>query len=178
MANEEINLDSAAGIAMYKNNEEKTRYDKILALSEITKIRDIMKKEEIGIEEVSEIMNIATAVETKLTNINQHERYILGKYLIWIGEYSKRFSKALRANQYYAAYWTKLTPRTQELRKEIIKDYTEQFKQNMHAYFFLLHSPLSINGALVDSLTMDKKEIQYNQLPVMPTQQAAQQWLG
>jgi hypothetical protein len=168
----------AMGRAVFNADNERTRYDKLLTQSEMTRAREILKKEAISIEEISEIMNIAVSTETKLSNFDDNDRYIMGKYLIWIGEYAKRFSKALRANEYYAKFENRLTSRTLELRKEIIKDYTEQFKQNMHAYFYLIHSTLSLEGTLIDSLTMDRKEVQYNQIPSIPQQNPTQSWIG
>jgi hypothetical protein len=171
-------FEQTLGSSTFNENNERSRYDKLLSQSEMTRLREIMKKESISIEEISEVMNIAVSTEIKLTNFNENDRYYLGKYLIWIGEYAKRFSKALRANEYYKEFQDKLSPRTKELRLEIIKDYTEQFKNNMHSYFFLARSPLSLEGTLIDSLTRDKKEVQYNQLPGLPMQQPKTSWLG
>lgn len=178
MENEQQSFESRVGQAIFNADNERTRYDKLLSQSEITRLREIMKKDSLTVSEISEVMNIAVSTEIKLTNFNDNDRYVLGKYLIWIGEYAKRFSKALRASEYYEAFGDRLSSRTIELRKEILKDYTEQFKQNMHAYFYLARSPLSLEGSLIDSLTMDRKEVQYNQIPQLPTTQPSQGWLG
>jgi hypothetical protein len=159
------NFQDQMGQTVYNAEYERTRYDKLLTREEIMRLRDILKKEQLTTDDISEVMNIAVSTEIKLTRLNDWDRYILGKYMIWIGEYGKRYSKALRAKEYYAKNYSILTERTKEMRNEIEKDYGGQFKQCCHAYFYLARSPLSLEGGMVDALTTDQKDIRYSGIP-------------
>src|SRR6056297_3532597 len=103
MQSEEIQLPQVQGIeeqlsqATFAKDYEKTKYDKLLAQSEMQRIRELVSKELFNINDISEIMNILVSTEVKLTNFNDNDRYVLGKYLIWVTEYAKRYSQAIRA---------------------------------------------------------------------------------
>lgn len=163
--------------AAYNNDFERTKHDKLLSREEVMRLRELMKKDIHTTDDIQEIMNIAVSTEIKLTRFSDWDRYVLGKYLIWVGEYAKRYSKALRAKKYYEKHWDSLTARTKELRKEIEKDYAEQFKQCVHAYFFLARSPLSLEGGLIDAFTTDRKDFNYTLPPAPPNGTPQQNWL-
>lgn len=156
--------------ATFAKDYEKTKYDKLLAQSEMQRLRILVSKELFSINDISEIMNILVSTEVKLTNFNDLDRYVLGKYLIWVTEYAKRYSQAIRAKEQYEEMWEKLTPRHKELRIEIEKLYAETFKQAVHTYCFLARSPLSIGGSLVKTMTTDRSEMEYKGMPVPQAQ--------
>jgi hypothetical protein len=149
---------------------EKTKYDKLLAQSEMQRLRELVSKELFDINDISEIMNILVSTEVKLTNFNENDRYVLGKYLIWVTEYAKRYSTAIRAKDQYQKMWSTLSKRHKELRIEIEKLYAETFKQSIHCYCFLARSPLSIGGSLVKTMTTDRSEMEYKGMPVPQAQ--------
>lgn len=176
MSEQEPGFEQGIERTMYNAEYERTRYDKLLTREEIMRLREILKKEQLTTDDISEVLNIAVSTEVKLTRLNDWDRYLLGKYLIWLGEYGKRYSKALRAKEYYAKNWSILTNRTKEMRNEIEKDYGGQFKQCAHAYFYLARSPLSIEGGMVDALTTDQKDIRYSGLPSNTPNMPQQGW--
>jgi len=164
-------FENQVGKATFGEESERTRFDKILSQQEVSRLRDLISKDLLEVKEVDEIMNILVSTELKLTNFNENDRYILGKYLLWVSEYGKRYSRAIRTRDYYKAKWSHLTERTKSMRIDIEKDYAGTFKQAVHTYCFLARSPLSIGGSLVDRLTSDKREMKYTGSPnVLPTQ--------
>ena len=156
--------------ATFARDFEKTKYDKLLAQSEMQRLRELVSKELFDINDISEIMNILVSTEVKLTNFNENDRYILGKYLIWVTEYAKRYSTAIRAKDQYQKIWVTLSKRHKETRIEIEKLYAETFKQAVHCYCFLARSPLSIGGSLVKTMTTDRSEMEYKGMPVPQAQ--------
>lgn len=162
--------------AIYTGNLERTNFDKVLSKHEMFRLREIMSKESLTIIDISEIQNILVSTEAKLTNFDDWDRYVIGKYFIWVCEYAKRYSKALRAKVFYAKIWDSLNDRTKELRAEIEKEYTETYKLLVHVYCYLIRTPLSVEGALVDRLTIDRKEIEYTGNTQVPAQVPQQQW--
>jgi len=156
--------------ATFARDYEKTKYDKLLAQSEMQRLRELVSKELFDINDIGEIMNILVSTEIKLTNFNENDRYVLGKYLLWVTEYAKRYATAIRAKDQYQKMWTKLSKRHRELRIEIEKSYAENFKQAIHAYCFLARSPLSISGALIKTMTTDRSEMEYKGMPIPQAQ--------
>jgi len=168
-------FEGQLGKATFNDGGEKTRMDKVLSQSEVDRLREIITKDLFEVEEVDEIMNILVSTELKLTNFNENDRYILGKYLLWVSEYGKRYSRAIRTRDYYKRQWTFLTERTRNMRIDIEKDYAGTFKQAVHTYCFLARSPLSIGGSLIDRLTSDKREMKYSGSPMQIPQPGQQQ---
>lgn len=171
-------FENQLGKATFGEESERTRMDKVLSKEEVDRLREIVTKDLLEIEEVDEIINILVSTELKLTNFNENDRYILGKYLLWVSEYGKRYSRAIRTRDYYRRQWSYLTERTRSMRIDIEKDYAGTFKQAVHTYCFLARSPLSIGGSLIDRLTSDKREMKYTGSPMQlpqPNQNFMQQ---
>ena len=169
-------FEQSLGNATFSNEQEKTRYDKLLSQQEVLRLRELISQDVLRINDISEIMNILVSTEIKLTNLNENDRYVLGKYLIWVNEYGKRYTKSLRAEELINKAY-QLTERSQELRKEIKKEYAETFRALVHSYCYLARSPLSIEGQLIGRLTRDTQEITYKGLPT-PTGQPNPQQFG
>jgi hypothetical protein len=163
--------------ATFGEETERGKMDKILSQKDMQRLRELVSKSLLEVEEVDEIMNTLVSTEIKLTNFNDNDRYILGKYLLWVSEYGKRYSRAIRTRDYYKRQWSYLTERTRNMRIDIEKDYAGTFKQAVHTYCFLARSPLSIGGSLIDRLTSDKKEMKYSgQVKQLP--QPQQNFIG
>lgn len=152
--------------ATFGSDYEKTRYDKLLSQSEMQRLREIVSNETLGINEISEVINILVSTEVKLTNFNDNDRYVLGKYLIWVSEYGKRYAKSIRAKEEIIKNWGNMSDRHKKIRNQIEIDYAEAFKQAVHTYCFLARSPLSIGGSLIEKLTVDRSEMEYRGVPV------------
>jgi hypothetical protein len=171
-------FENALRRATFNPDNEKTRYDKLFSQSEILRLRDLISKEILCKNDISEIQNLLVSTEIKLTNFDTNDRYVLGKYLIWVNEYAKRYLKALRAQELYDNGEYKNLEVT-ELRKEINKEYSETFRVVVHTYCFLSRSPLSLGGAFIERLTTDRHEMEYKGLSNTPFNQAVPgNWKG
>jgi len=157
----ESNFEGKLNNAVFTTDHEKTRYDKLLAQSEMQRLRELISQDNLTINGINEVLNILVSTEVKLTNFNENDRYVLGKYLIWVSEYGKRYSKSIRAQQQFIKMWGSMSKRHKELRKQIEIDYSETFKQAVHTYCFLGRSPLSISGSLIKTMTTDRSEMEY-----------------
>lgn len=174
-------FEKQLGQATFGDSSEKTKMNQILSQNEIDRLREIITKDLLEVDEVDEVINILVSTELKLTNFNENDRYILGKYLLWVSEYGKRYSRAIRTRDYYRAHGDNLTLRTKSMRIDIEKDYAGTFKQAIHTYCFLARSPLSIGGSLIDRLTSsnDKREIKYSGSPMqIPTPGQPTNYMG
>lgn len=164
--------------AIYSGNMERTNFDKILSKGEMFRLREIVSKEFLTIKDISEVQNILVSTEAKLTNFDDWDRYVIGKYYIWVCEYAKRYSKSLRAEVFYEKIWDNLNDRTKSLRAEISKEYAETYKLLVHVFCYLIRTPLSIQGAAFERLTTERKEIEYSGGNQVQTQNPEQNWRG
>jgi len=156
--------------ATFGSDYEKTRFDKLLSQSEMQRLRELVSNETLEINSISEIVNILVSTEVKLTNFNDNDRYVLGKYLIWVSEYGKRYAKSIRAKEEILLNWKNMSVRHKKIRQQIEIDYAEAFKQAVHTYCFLARSPLSIGGSLIEKMTIDRSEMEYKGIPVPQAQ--------
>ena len=156
--------------AVYTPSLERTGQDQILSKEEVIRLREIVSKDFLNLADINAIQNILVSNEIKMTNFTDREKYVIGKYFIWVSEYAKRYSKALSAKQFYEKYKGKTTDRTKEARREIEKDYASQYKALVHTYCYLIRSPLSVKGALVNRFTSTRQELVYSgQVPNQQT---------
>lgn len=175
----ENNFESTLRQAVFNNGYEKTNYDKTLSKDEVFRLREIVRKEVFNIADIQECQNILVSTEVKLTNFDDWDRYIVGKYYIWLSEFAKRYSKSLRAKKFYDEITSELSDRTKKARIEIEKEYAETYKLMVHVYCYLIRSPLSIGGTLINRFTTQRQEIEYKgSLPIQPAPQAQQVWRG
>lgn len=148
---------------MISSDSERTRYDKLLSKEEMFRLRELIMQEKFTLKEVNEIMNLANSAETKMTRLDEYERKMIGKYLnIWLGNFVKRYGKTLIASEHYKKIWDKLTERQKNMRIDIEKSMTEQFKQSIHSYFYAIRTPLSLEGTFIDSLSKNRQELEYS----------------
>jgi len=160
--------------SIYSNASEKTSQDQVLSREEVMNLRSLISKEFLCSDDINSIQNILVSNEIKMTNFTDREKYVIGKYFVWVSEYAKRYIKALSANYFYSKYTGKLTDNTKNGRKEIEKDYSSTYRLLVHTYCYLIRSPLSVKGALVNRFTTNTQEINYSGLaqnnPVPQTQ--------
>jgi hypothetical protein len=166
------NLQQQIQNAVYSANYERTTQDQVLSKEEVLTLRNLLGKDYLNLKDINTIQNILVSNEIKMTNFNDHEKYIIGKYFVWVSEYAKRYSKSLSAMTFYQQYTGKLTTKTMESRQEIEKEYAGTYKLLVNTYCYLIRSPLSVKGALVNRFTTNTQEIKYSgQTPgVVPPQ--------
>lgn len=168
-------FQNALTSAVVSADQEKTRYDKLVSKEEMFRLRDLLKKSQLSVEDANEIMSIANSTETKLTRLDDHERKILGKYLdCWIANFSTLYLKILAEKN--SIDTKKFSERENNLRNDIEKTLTDAFKKSIHAYFFALRTPLSLEGNLIESLSKNREEVEYLGVPGVNPALVNQQW--
>lgn len=160
-SNFQNNLQSA----VFTPNYEKTTQDQILSKEEVLKLRELIGHDTLSLKDINTIQNILVSNEIKMTNFSDREKYVIGKYFIWVSEYAKRYCKALSAKDFYSKYKGVLSSKTREVRVEIEKDYSNTYKLLVNTYCYLIRSPLSVKGALVNRFTTNSQEITYSGVP-------------
>jgi hypothetical protein len=171
MSEEQATFENALNMAISGDNLEKTRYDKLLGKEDAVKLRDLMKKKLPTIHDIDESMNVCVSLIPKLSRLNEKERKLLGLYYLRIDKYSKRVKRALEVYNILEQQGKKT-----EIREQIIEEYLGRHRLNVNAYLYAMNSALSIEGNMIDSLTTDSKDIQYNYPPGLMPPQGTQKW--
>ena len=151
---------------VFSQQSEKTWIDKILDRQDVEKIRDLMKKEDLGREELLELLYLLAGNELKLVNLGDWDRYLLGKYFAWIRDF-------VSVAELIFDYLEDLNKENydEETKKAIdnVKKHTlHAVKFNVDVYFYLMRSTLSISGAAFDTLTKSRFEYAYPQAEISP----------
>lgn len=71
--------------SLFNQDAEKSWTDKLLGAKEIEEIKEIIKKPLIFREDTHNLMLLTNAIESKLVNLDEHERRELGNFLIFLG---------------------------------------------------------------------------------------------
>jgi hypothetical protein len=81
-------FEGMLGQRLYTGTQEKTHTDKLLARQDIGQIQALIKKDDLTRSELLEMMYLLSSSEIKLANFGEHDRYLLGKFLAWIRDFT------------------------------------------------------------------------------------------
>lgn len=145
---------------------------KVLAETNIKKIQDLVKKTDLKIEEIHELLYLLTAEESKLLNLSEHERYILGKFFAWIREFVKLTEDMYELKKYVSENGTNEALITLEKAIDIQK-HNMQFL--IDVFLWLARTSMSKEAKAFDKILEQKFEHEYHQYVHTPIQQQQQQ---
>ncbi|MEM4757774.1 MAG: hypothetical protein QW184_01310 [Nanopusillaceae archaeon] len=137
--------------------------DKLLAKDTLEKIRLLIKKDELTLEEMNEILYLLASDEIKLLNFSYSDRYILGKFYAWIREFVKLVEEIQRFEKDYK----KLTDEQKITIQKIKQIMSHNFKFLVDVFAFLARSTMSINSKAFEEFLKQKYEYEYS----YPTEQ-------
>lgn len=147
--------------AVFENDIEKTKHDKLNATKSMERIKSIFSKPTMTYEDVNEVQNLLASDEVKKATMERMEKYLHHKYYLVIGMYARRYMKAIRADQEYEKIWDTLDPRVQGLRSDIQKDYALQYKELVNNLLFGIRSSVSVGGKMLEMIAKEHKEYEY-----------------
>ena len=147
--------------SMYSGQGAKAHTDKLLAVEEINEIKEIIQADRLKGEDLRKLVYLLGAVEIKLVNFDQKDRYVLGKYLTWIRRTITLVSMHLKQiDDTQAEDKTKTTDEANEMIYNILDEDT---KYLCDIFLYLTRSSLSLNGVAFDTLNKARFEYEYNQ---------------
>ena len=85
MADFEQSLQSS----MFSTQSEKSFIDKLLAKSDVDRIRELIRTSKLKREDLLELLYLLSGNEAKLLNYGEWDRYIILKFFVWIREFVK-----------------------------------------------------------------------------------------
>lgn len=87
--NQIMSIESNLQQALFRQDNEKTFIDKILARNEVDQLRDLIKKSRLTREEMLEALYLVSGTEAKLLNLSEWDRYVILKFFVWLREFAK-----------------------------------------------------------------------------------------
>lgn len=143
---------------------ERTLIDKILARRNVEKIEDLLRKEEWTREDLKLLLNHLVSDELKLLYFRDWDRYVLGKYFIWLRE-------IVRIGEHYYDVEERIKQRPvhdnakKELRLRTLKRIEKQLISSIQfaadIFLYLARSSLSLYGKAFDTLLKTRVEYEY-----------------
>jgi len=156
---EDANFESI----LFTQNFEKSFIDKILSRQDAERLKELMKKD-LTHDELLELLYLLAGIEIKLTNLDEWNRYLLGKYFVWIREFVFLAENIFE----YENKIDELDNESLEYLENIRHNIIHAVKFNCDVYLYLLRSALSINGIAFDTLTKSRFEYYYPQTTSQP----------
>lgn len=157
-------IEQRLGQAMYMNSPERALSDKALATKEIEAIKEIVKRDTLGLADLRELSYLLSAAETKLVELDHRERWLLGKYLTWINQITQiqetniknmKVHKSTKISDFEISSNISLTDTM------IFEILDEEIKKMVNIYLYLTRSSLSLDGVGFSSLLSQKFEYEY-----------------
>jgi len=82
-----MDFESELGKNIFSRQSEKTFIDKVLARSDVDRIRELVKTNNLSRSQLLELLSLITSNESKLLNLDPWRRYVLMKFFIWVEEF-------------------------------------------------------------------------------------------
>jgi len=175
--------ESFANKYINRSDVEKTFIDKVLDRQDIERIRELMKKKDLDTDDLSELLFLVSGIASKLSNFNDWDRYLLGKFFAWIRDFITLLDAVITYKQDLKDETKKLLENNntetalqlKEIIAKIKKLNTENCKFLVDVFQFLSNSTLSIEATAFDTLTKSRYEYWYpgmQNAPQMPQQKS------
>ncbi len=75
--------------SLFSGQSEKTYIDKLLAKSDVDRIKELIRTNPLKREDLLELLYLLSGNEAKLLNYGEWDRYIILKFFVWIREFVK-----------------------------------------------------------------------------------------
>jgi hypothetical protein len=181
-------FEKQIGQFAYSGASEKSYVDKLLSKKEVELLKQFMGTEDLTKKQLGIMMHTITSIEVKLANFNEMDRYILGKFFIWIREfimlseftydYVERLQGIKKGNTVILQPYHFQSKETGEIIIETIQNIKVQQLHNLKflidLYLYLLRSTMALGSVTFDSLSKSRYEYEYepSQMPPAEAPQA------
>lgn len=160
------NFRSAMENALFRNEQERQKTDKLLNKEDTIRIKNILMQPMLSAKDVNEIQAIITANEARLGKFEGLERYLHFKVLIQIQRFASRYVKAIMVDEAYKEELNKnpnaINQDTIEIRLSILKDYAMTYKEVVNSFLFGTRSSLGEQAFMIEEMNKEKKDVHYS----------------
>jgi hypothetical protein len=158
--------------SIFTPRTETSLIDKVISRENIARIEELVRKPNWKYEDVNTALYLLTAEETKLLNLTQYERYLLGKFYAWIREFVKFVDDLIKQKE-KAMQENLLTSEMIETLDKTINKSIDNVRFLIDVFLYISRSSLSINAKAFEELLKNRFEYEYS-YPTQPEQPKAQ----
>lgn len=158
-------LENAMANNLFSQNQERTFIDKVLAKNEIEEIKELMEKETLDRKDLGRLTYLIGAVEIKLVNLGEWERYILGKYFAWLRDFISTLEMEYDYYDKIATNEIEVNEETKRMATNAHNLLIHNTKASIDLFFYLARSTLSLGNTAFDTLTTSRFEYAYPSAP-------------
>jgi hypothetical protein len=157
--------ESNLGNVLYSGQQEKSFIDKTLARSDVDEIKDIMQKEDLNVQDIRKLLYQLAAIETKLLNFGDFERYLQGKFYAWIRDFAQCQEVIFSIQGDEQKKKIELTDDNKTMLENIRKKMQHNLLFLCDVYLYLGRSTLSLEATAFDTITKNRYEYFYPNQP-------------
>jgi hypothetical protein len=143
--------------------KDKTFVDKILAKEDVEALKKLMKKPRLSREDMLEMLSLLGSTESKLLNYENHERYVLLKYFVWIREYVRQGEYLFDYEDFLKTKKIKLSLNAKRLLDNNRRLLEHNIKFLADLYMMIGRTSMSLNGSGFKEVITNKFELNYDQ---------------
>jgi len=148
---------------LFNRDVDKTFVDKVLDRQGVERLKEIMRKDVLNREDLLELLYLMGAVEAKLVNFGEWDRYLLGKYYAWIRDFVASAELHYDLLDAISKGEVKVSAKAMKMLNKIKYMLNHDIKFLVDVYFFLARSTLSLGATGFDTLTKSRFEYFYPQ---------------
>lgn len=165
-------FEEAIQKSMFSHDPEKTYTDKILARKEADRLKELATKEKLTRSDLLELLYLCSSIEIKLVNFGAWERYVNGKFFVWIREFVKiaemMYDYRERVDSDVKSGKLVLRTRTERLLENNERLIEHNIKFLVDLYLNLMRSTLSLGATGFMEILKNKFELSYPQMANQP----------
>jgi hypothetical protein len=167
------------GQHLYSGQQEKSFVDKTLARSDVDEIKDIMQKDELTLHDIRRLLYQLAAIETKLLNFGDWERYLQGKFYAWIRDFAQSLELTYSVIDDAKTGKSSMNKHTKAMLENCRKKMQHNLLFLCDVYLYLGRSTLSIEATAFDTITKNRYEYYYpGQQPGQPIETQKKGFFG
>jgi hypothetical protein len=163
---------------------DKSFTDKLLGREDANRLKDLISKDDLTREDLSEILNLISSINSKLVNYSDWDRYALGKYYTWIRSFIKINQEVIKMKDEIDHSLLILDTQLKDVslseddREFILKAKTYYLETNdlviktrdfglddskfiIDVFLFMSNSTMSVSAAAFDKLSSSRYEYSY-----------------
>jgi hypothetical protein len=158
-----LSTDAMIASKLANLSQERTKDDKVLGLDNIDQVFKLIKKEVLTKEDILGILHLLNSSEIKLVNLtSQYERYLIGKYKVWMTEIVRLLLNLYEYNDYCKKRGIVINERSQIYCDQNIQKMTHIMRSMIDLYCYVIRSSLSVEGFLVKKMIEQKISVDTN----------------
>lgn len=156
-----VGYEQRLGNYLFAGNVEKSFIDKVTAKADVEEIKELMQKDDLERTDLLRLLYLLSAIEIKLCNFGDWDRYLQGKFFAWIRDFVASTELLFDYQDKIKKKEVMVNSNTSIMLDNIRKKMLHNVKFLCDVYLYLGRSTLSLSAVGFDTLTSNRYEYAY-----------------